>query len=280
MKYRKDIFMKKSIKEIIRTRRSVRTFNNQKLSLEDKKKLQEYMENVDNPFQVPVKFYILDAKEHDLSSPVIIGTDLYIAAKVKWGENAEIAFGYSFEKVCLYAESLGIGTVMLAATMSRKTFEKAIDLQDDEIMFVVSPIGYPSEKKSVRETLMRKSIKADERLPFETLFFDKSLTHPLTLKKAGQFQEALEMVRLAPSAANRQPWRIIVNENQIHFYEKKAKAMSHQSLGDIQKVDIGIALAHFDLTMKENGIDGYFDKKEPHIDIDDTMEYVISYQLI
>ena len=42
----------------------------------------------------------LDAKEYDLSSPVIVGTDLYLAAKVKRCDHYEIGFGYS-ECVCM-----------------------------------------------------------------------------------------------------------------------------------------------------------------------------------
>ena len=35
----------------------------------------------------------------------------------------------------------------------------------------VSPLGYISKKMSVKETLMRKGVKADSRLDFEELFF-------------------------------------------------------------------------------------------------------------
>ena len=73
---------------------------------------------------VPVDFRLLDAKAYGLSSPVIVGADLYLAAKVKRRKYYEIGFGYSFEHVCLYAESLGLGTVMLAASLSRAAFEK------------------------------------------------------------------------------------------------------------------------------------------------------------
>jgi len=35
----------------------------------------------------------------------------------------------------------------------------------------VSPLGYPAEKMSLRETLMRKGIQADKRMDFDRLFF-------------------------------------------------------------------------------------------------------------
>ena len=271
--------MNTSIKDIIRRRKSVRTYSGVPLRPDDRQKLNEFLKELDNPFGIPIEFRFLDAKEHELSSPVIIGTEEYVAAKVSRVPQAEIAYGYSFERFCLFAESLGIGTVMLAATISRSTFEKAMEVKDTEVMPVASPIGYPADKQSVREKLMRKGIKADERLPFDTLFFENSFAHGLTPEKAGVFQDALEMARLAPSAGNKQPWRAIVCGDKVHFYEKKAKAMSNNPLGDIQKVDVGIALAHFDLTLKENGINGQFEISDPGFEVDDSIEYIVTYEV-
>lgn len=271
--------MENSIKDIISRRKSVRTFNGKSIRPEDKQKLEDYIKKLENPFGTPVEFRFLDAKEHELSSPVIVGTDSYVAAKVSRVPQFEIAFGYSFEKFCLYAESIGIGTIMLVATISRKTFEKAMEIKENEVMPVASPIGYPAEKRSVRETMMRKSLKADERLSFETLFFEDSFMNALTPEHAGQFRDALEMVRLAPSATNKQPWRTVVCGDVVHFYEKKAKGMSNNELGDIQKVDMGIALAHFDLTLKEAGVNGCFVARDPGFDIEDTIEYIVTYEV-
>ena len=64
------------IQEVIRSRRSVRTFDGNGLRQED-------------------------AKKQGLSSPVIVGTDVYIAGKMRRAPHAEKAFGYSFEKVVL-----------------------------------------------------------------------------------------------------------------------------------------------------------------------------------
>ena len=66
---------------------------------------------VGNPFGVPIRFDILDAKRDKVSSPVILGADTYVAGSYKRQENAELAFGYSFEKFVLYASELGLGTV-------------------------------------------------------------------------------------------------------------------------------------------------------------------------
>ena len=270
--------MDKSIKECIKSRRSVRTYDGKQLSEEDKLKLNECAKEADNPFGVPVEFRFLEAKDHNLTSPVIVGCDYYVAIKASRNSSQwEIACGYSFEKFCLDALKSDFGTVILAGTFSRDTFEQAMELKEDEVMPVASPVGRIADKMSIREKLMRKGVGADKRLPFEDIFFDESFDKGLTPERAGKFYEALEMVRLAPSAVNKQPWRVVVCGDSVHFYEKHNKSLENE-LGDIQKIDMGIALAHFDLTLKEEGYSGTFVAEKPNIN-DDSLEYIITYKL-
>lgn len=72
---------------------------------------------------------------------------------------------------------------------------------------------------------------------FEELFFDGTFDLPLTREKAGVFAEPLDMVRLAPSAVNKQPWRVVVADNAAHFYLKRSKGFVHGSHLDMQKID-------------------------------------------
>lgn len=263
-----------SVKDLIAQRKSVRTYDGTPLRAEDRRKLEEYAQSLQNPFGVAVTFRILDAKSQKLSSPVVLGTDAYLGAKVSRVPRAEIAFGYAFEKFVLYAQSLGVGTVWLAATIDRPAFERAMEVRADEVMPAVTPLGYPAPKKSVRESLMRTTIKADKRLPVETLFFRDGFTQPMRPEDAGRFRDALEMVRLAPSAGNKQPWRIVIRGDTAHFYEKKS--LPQNALGDIQKVDVGIALAHFALTTEAAGGSISYLENDPGLSREDGMEYIIS----
>lgn len=268
-----------AISDIIMQRKSVRTYDGQGLKDEDKKRILEYIETIENPYGIPVTFRLLDAKEYGLSSPVLSGEQLYAAAKVEKTAHAEEAFGYSFEKLVLYAWSLGIGTVWIGGTMNRSLFEKAIGLKENEMMPCVSPLGYPAKKRSVRESLMRKGVKADDRMRFEELFFDESLETPLTAQKAGDAANALEMVRWAPSAVNKQPWRIIVQKDTYHFYEKKDKGYVSDAAGDLQKIDVGIALCHFMLSMEAKQTAAEFILSDPDIEIRPDMEYIASVRI-
>ena len=229
--------------ELIRHRRSVRTFDGTPLRREDAEKLLRFAQGIETPYGIPVSWKLLNAREDKLSSPVIVGTDTYIAGKLQRQPHAEEAFGYAFEKMVLYAEDLRLGTTWIAGTMDRPAFEKAMQLKADEVMPCVSPLGYPAKKMSLREAMMRKGIHADSRIAWPELFFDRSFDRPLS--ENTPFKDALEMVRWAPSAVNKQPWRVVVDGRQAHFYEKKSRGYVDASGWDLQKVDLGIAMCHF-----------------------------------
>lgn len=268
-----------SMMDLIRKRRSVRTFDGKALQEEDALKIMEAAGEAENPFDIPISWKILDGKKDGLSSPVVVGTDTYIAGKMRRVPYAEEAFGYSFEKVVLCAESLGVGTTWIAGTMNRGAFERAMEVGEDEVMPCMSPIGYPAKKMAFREMMMRKGVKADSRLPFGELFFDGDLGTPLTEEKSGQLKDALEAVRLAPSAVNKQPWRVVVTENAVHFYEKHSGGYVSDGGWDMQKIDMGIALCHFELVAKEEGLGLTFEVADPGIEISGDMEYIASYRI-
>jgi len=267
------------IAKLVRGRRSIRTFDGRSISAEDLEKLYSFAEKIENPYGIPLEFKFLDAKEHNLTCPVVSGTDLYVGAKIRNIPHMEESFGYSFEMLVLYAQSLGIGTVWLGGTMGRAAFEHAMDLGENEMMPCASPLGYPAEKISLREGMMRKAIKADSRMPFETLFFDGDFSSPLTEAKAGALAEPLEMVRWAPSAVNRQPWRVVIDENGAHFYLKRSKGFTRSAAGDMQKIDLGIALCHFALSAKEKNLNTEFVISDPGIATGTDTEYIASYLL-
>lgn len=267
------------ITEHIKARRSVRTFDGQALDANTKDALLAFMNDIKNPFGIPVAFKFLDAKESGLVCPVVSGTDLYVGGKIKCLPNANVAFGYTFEMLVLKAQSMGIGTVWLGGTMNRPEFERAMELAEDESMPCASPLGYPAEKMSLRESIMRKGVKADARLPFAELFFDGTFENPLRKENAGVFAEPLEMVRLAPSAVNKQPWRVVIADNAAHFYLKRSKGFGHDPRLDMQKIDLGIALCHFALTAMENGLNISFVQEDPMLKTEYDTEYIASYRL-
>ena len=266
-----------SLKEKIMSRKSVRTFDARPLSEQHLNDIKEYIKDIPNPFDIPVEFVLLDAKEYGLSSPVLSGEQLYVAGKVEKKPYADVAFGYSFEKLIMHAWDLGIGTVMIGGTMKRNLFEAAAGVKSGDMMPCVSPLGYPAGKRSVKEIMMRKGVGADSRISSDKLFFKDEWGKALT--PDDDMAGILEMVRWAPSAVNKQPWRIILKDGIYHFYEKKDKGYVSDATGDLQKTDIGIALAHFVMGIEDKGKRAEVTVSDPGFNIPNDAEYIASVKI-
>jgi len=258
----------------IKERKSVRTFDGQPVRPEDRRKIEEYLPAISNPFHIPVRFVLLDAEAHGLSSPVLSGETLYAAGIVSGSTFSEAAYGFSFEKMVLYAWSLGIGTTWIGGTMKRELFERAAGLSEGEMMPCVTPLGYPAKKRSIRETMMRKGVGADSRMPADKLFFEEKWEVPMSRSKQDEIADLIEMVRWAPSAVNKQPWRIIASGQDYHFYEKQDRGYTGQKTGDLQKIDVGIALCHFTMGLEEMGEKPDVVIDNPGIEVPKGVEYI------
>jgi hypothetical protein len=102
---------------------------------------------------------------------------------------------------------------------------------------------------------------------------------------AGEYAASLEALRWGPSASNKQPWRIVRINNAFHFYLTRTKGYGKESLlftllrlADLQRVDMGIAMCHFELTARELNLAGRWTVREPDIaKPGDSTEYIVSW---
>ncbi|EYE87661.1 nitroreductase [Fervidicella metallireducens AeB] len=270
------------LSEIVNKRISVRTYENKKLDIELRKKLENYLATLDSPFNNEIRYMLVDKADNEEMKlgtyGVIRGANTYVITALKRGEMDLEQLGYELEKFILYATSLGLGTCWLGGTFKKSEFAKAINLKADEIMPIVTPVGYSKDKTNVLDLVIRKIAKPEQRKNFSELFFDGNFENLLAEKESDIYTFALNMVRRAPSASNKQPWRILKEGDTFHFYLQHAKGYVDKMGYDIQRVDIGIAMCHFDLSMKEQGIEGKFIKLSPDIKVpDQSIEYIISW---
>ncbi|MCB2353313.1 nitroreductase family protein [Clostridium estertheticum] len=272
------------IEETIKKRVSVRTYDSKSLSEKDKEKLLNEINKLTNPFGVKVQIHLIEkdtvANGGKLGTyGVIKGAKTFLGVSVNKSEYGLVAAGYQFENLILYATNMGLATVWLAATFSREQFETAMDIKKDELFPAISPIGYAAGKKSVTESLMRKTLKSDKRKPWEKIFFQDSFENPLSKEEANEYLKPLEMLRLAPSATNAQPWKVVKKQGSYHFFESHKKNIKEEEIM-IKKVDVGIALSHFHQTVLENGLTGNFEKQSDFkIDVPDNTDYIISWNM-
>lgn len=83
---------------------------------------------------------------------------------------------------------------------------------------VFCPIGYPSKGRSLIEKFTIASLGSKSRKSWEKLFYLEDFNQPLSKFDVGDYEIALEMLRLAPSSTNSQPWSVVKREiNFISF---------------------------------------------------------------
>lgn len=272
-----------SIEEAVKKRYSVRNYQEQEIEFDKRKAIESFIDSLDNPLGNKVKFHYLDNKdiknEEKLGTyGVIKGANQYIGTTIKLEPMALEALGYEFEAVVLYLAHLGLGTCWLGGTFNREGFADAMKIKEGEVFPIITPYGYATTNMHEKEIEMRKMIQADHRKEWNQLFYKNDFQSLLTKEEADDLTFPLEMVRLAPSASNKQPWRILHKDGVCHFYEDKEPGYSGMFPYDIQRVDIGIAAAHFDFSVKEKGIKGHFDTAyQPDLELPAHMEYVFSW---
>ena len=263
-----------SIIETIQKRRSVRTYTGEPLRNEHITQIKQYINQLQAPFGVKARIELVSVNSDE--KPIKLGTygTIYGVSEIMaliYEESffAETAAAYMFEQAILFCTDLGLGTCWLADFNSRINLKKQIQLLPNEQLKIVSPIGYASVKKRFLEQYI---IRADNlhasRKSFEELFFDKIFDNPLTKNAAGVYMQPLEMVRLAPSANNKQEWRALLEDKALHFYKKPYPMFD--------AFDMGIALCHFELACKELGIGGKFEILKDFQNFD-KIKYVISW---
>jgi hypothetical protein len=177
-----------------------------------------------------------------------------------------------------------MGTCWLGGFFTRSTFSRKISAAKDEIIPAVCAVGPIAPRSTPLDDAIRQGVGARNRLSWDKLFFDRSIGVPLTQEKAGAYANALEMVRLGPSASNKQPWRIVKDGGGWHFYVQRTPGylsgwlVKRAGIADLQRVDLGIAMCHFALTAAEAGLQGRWEAREPALARPDALtEYVVSW---
>jgi len=276
-----------SILETITHRESSRTYDGRPLVKQDIQKLQTFIKEGIEFRGAPIAFKMLSTSDNQSESiknlsayGMIKGAKNYIAGIAK-KDTSLVDFGYAMEQIVLYADSIGLGTCWLGGTFKKKAVARLLRIKNDEWIPAMMPVGYAAARPSARARLTRLTIKADSRKPFESLFFNGKNGLPLTISTSGGLAEVLEAVRMAPSASNKQPWRLVLNSlGQMEFYLCKTPGYSDKLGYDIQMADMGIAMWHFMAAARELGIKGAFKASAPDrksLSVDDEWVYVTTF---
>ena len=141
--------------------------------------------------------------------------------------NLEEKLGYFGEYLVLEATCLGLGTCWVGGSFDKTS--PALNVNDDELLSCVIPIGSVAEETGFKEKFIRRMAHGKVK-PLE-YFYKADATPPQW------FMDGIKAVQRAPSAVNRQKYKFEYIQGAVRAYSEDTNQYA--------MVDLGIAKAHF-----------------------------------
>ncbi|HOW81010.1 MAG TPA: nitroreductase family protein [Spirochaetota bacterium] len=284
---------KRSIVDIMGRRYSNRTYLKEKITRDHREIIQGFISGLKaGPLGSTARFTLITDSGEDQESLRELGTygvirnaAGFFAGAVKQSGHCFEDYGYLLEKIVIHATGMGLATCWLGGTFSKSGFARGISLAKDEVLPAVVATGYAAPKPGLVDSIMRFGAGSKYRKQWDSLFFSGDMTVPLSQSDVGPYAVPIEMVRRAPSAANKQPWRIVKEpgKNIFHFYMLRTKMYRDGGkmvgIQDLQRVDMGIAMYHFEASAAESKLGGSWTATNPGITTGTAdCEYIVTWK--
>jgi nitroreductase len=162
--------------------------------------------------------------------------------------------GYTGEGIILEATSLKLSTCWVGGFFRPKVVASLIGINENERVLAVTPIGYAVERQTREERLMTGFGLTHKRRALSRIATGLPKSEWTDWIKA-----ALEAARLAPSAVNRQPWKIHVEPDSITVSVNRRVPNFNVS----RRLDCGIAMLHIEVAALNYGMKGKWEFLKP-----------------
>lgn len=247
----------------MKSRVSTRTFDGKPLTARELSALEKLLQDIEQAkkpdFLLPVRLTLHAGQGARMGTfGLIASASGFLVPAVRNAPFAMESVGYSLEQVILGATSLGIGSCWIGGVFSRARANEVARAGKDEIVPVIAAIGHPASQRSLADRIVTGAAQSRVRKPLSEIFFsvaakphdsaDAGVESASAAGLAVSWDTILEMVRIAPSASNKQPWRIVQASGTLQFvFFMEENVRYNNSLGDVhlQNIDMGIAMCHF-----------------------------------
>lgn len=162
----------------------------------------------------------------------------YIVAITAGDKDSLLNLGYVTQRIILEMTALGFGTCWLGS-FNREQLNIAMGLEGGLGARILVAWGRPKDENASSQR-QGKRISPSRISAFE----------PGTSLNTSPWRVILEAVRWAPSAINRQPWRLWFTPSAIHLYSVSGVGKAYTP------IEMGIALCHLELACKHLAISG------------------------
>lgn len=234
--------------EILHKRKSVRKFSkNISISEKELSDITKHIEEL-NPLFSEIKIHIELVKTENNSSKGEYNILFYSEKQNGYLENA----GYILEQMDLFLNTINIGVCWIGMAKSNHNI---VDSLHYVIMMTIGKISSNDLRDNLSQ-FKRKKIN--------------------DIWSGDSYKQIANTLRLAPSALNIQPWKVVSENSQIKLY-RTSNFLSKISLGKISyfnSIDIGIALLFIEIALKKS--EYQYDIKINPSYFDDSKNYFAS----
>lgn len=223
--------------EAIFKRKSVRTYRMEELPEVLLHNIRKYEKEIDRMYpSLRYELVIFNAVKEKIQMKGLfrVKAPYYMALFIEDKEGHMEEAGYILEQLVLFMTTKGIATCYQGGAR------------------LVEDIFFPELKLAMivafgfAEGAMFRQEKGAKRFPMESIAFIKEAI-------SDDIRLLLRAGRMAPSALNSQPWRMMVYDNRIHIFSKRGMGMIEASPMD--RLNVGILAAHFAVAAEEFWLD-------------------------
>ncbi len=165
--------------------------------------------------------------------------------------------GFRMEQVILFATTQSLGTCWIGGLFIEERTGSFLGLGKGERVIALTPLGYPDTSfygRAIYSIVHLAAPDARRRRPMQQIIFGPEFGLPLETQDA-ELLEVLECTRLAPSWTNSQPWRFVVDGDEIIALAEIRSSLFYHGK-HYYRLDTGIAMSHFFLSARELGWKG------------------------
>lgn len=227
--------------EDIRNRHSVRTFTNKEIEQSIINTIKAEITMV-NTIEAGLHFQLISDDKSPFTNfrhsyGMFRNASNYIACVIEPSyPNTYQRCGYCAQQIVLKIVSLGLGTCYVGGTYNPSKVNAQLRA-GEKIAFLIL-FGYEDNQSKSLMSKIGYALTHRNKRKFSE-YIQSDLTIDQIKEEKPELYNAIEAVALAPSALNRQPYKIVLNDNQI------SAVANSDSSRDL--IDLGIAMHNFQI---------------------------------
>lgn len=233
----KELLSKEKLYQTIFKRKSIRKYQQDKLSAEELQAVRDFLEEAE-AIEPEIKYEAKIVDSDQVKSLIPIKAPHYLQFFSEAEGDHLLNAGFILQQLDLYLAANNLGSCWFGMAKPKKEI-----IADSDLEYVITLVfGRAAEENK------RDSIEDFDR---------KTLSE---IKEGNAHYDLLEAARLAPSATNGQPWYFKVEDDLIHLFQNQPNFIKKFFYEKMNRIDMGIALAHLWLAAVDADYDFNFKK--------------------